>query len=84
MAGDAKNVIEHTINLNTGELGISWSHKRDDVQEMICVQNLHRYILTLSGADHTGQLWLQGFNDVGNVLFGMTANELKGLEVRFR
>lgn len=40
----------------------------------------YRYILTISGADHTGQLWLQGFNDVGNVLLGMTADELKALE----
>ncbi|GJJ12350.1 hypothetical protein Clacol_006591 [Clathrus columnatus] len=42
----------------------------------------YRYILTLSGADYTGQLWLQGFNDVGMVLFGMPANELKALEDR--
>lgn len=41
-----------------------------------------RYLVTVCGADYAGQLWLQGFNDVGQVLFGMAANELKALEVR--
>ncbi|KAF8517579.1 hypothetical protein BU17DRAFT_76387 [Hysterangium stoloniferum] len=42
----------------------------------------HRYLVTFCGADHTGQLWLQGFNDVGFAIFGMSANELKALEER--
>jgi replication factor A1 len=31
--------------------------------------------------DHTGQIWLSGFNDVGTMLFGMTGDELHGIQV---
>ena len=34
--------------------------------------------------DHTGQMWLSGFNDVGNTLFGMTGNELHDMKVQVR
>ncbi|KAA1469388.1 replication factor-a protein [Dentipellis sp. KUC8613] len=36
----------------------------------------YRYIISMAVADYSGQAWLQGFNDVGVVIFGMTANEL--------
>ncbi|KLO19144.1 replication factor-a protein [Schizopora paradoxa] len=36
----------------------------------------YRFIVSMSVADYTSQAWLQGFNDVGTVVFGMTANEL--------
>ncbi|KAF6764012.1 hypothetical protein DFP72DRAFT_873992 [Ephemerocybe angulata] len=42
----------------------------------------HRYIMSMSVADHSGQAWVQGFNDVGTMVFGMTANEL--LEIKER
>ncbi|KAJ2934896.1 hypothetical protein H1R20_g2147, partial [Candolleomyces eurysporus] len=42
----------------------------------------HRYIMSMSVADHSGQAWLQGFNEVGTMVFGMTANEL--LEIKER
>jgi replication factor A1 len=32
-------------------------------------------------ADHSGQIWYQGFNDVGEMVLGITANELYGLKV---
>ncbi|KAF8275180.1 replication factor A [Lactarius quietus] len=32
--------------------------------------------------DHTGQMWLSGFNDVGTILFGMTGNELYDMKVQ--
>ena len=35
-----------------------------------------RYLLSVSCADHTGQIWLQGFNDVGELLLGITAKDL--------
>ncbi len=35
----------------------------------------------MSVADYSGQAWLQGFNDVGNMVFGMTANELINFKV---
>lgn len=43
----------------------------------------HRYILSISVADYTGQIWMQGFNDVGNIVFGMSANDLHELKVVF-
>ncbi|KAF8965199.1 hypothetical protein BDZ97DRAFT_1904099 [Flammula alnicola] len=42
----------------------------------------HRYIMSLAVADYSGQAWLQGFNDVGMTIFGMSANQL--LEIRDR
>lgn len=42
----------------------------------------HRYIISIAVADWSGQAWLQGFNDAGIVIFGMTANELHDLRVR--
>ena len=33
--------------------------------------------------DHTGQLWLSGFNDVGNTLFGRVGNEFHNIQVSF-
>ena len=34
-------------------------------------------------ADHTGQAWLQGFNDAGQAVFNMTADELMEIKVCF-
>ncbi|KAK2466831.1 hypothetical protein APHAL10511_001089 [Amanita phalloides] len=36
----------------------------------------YRYIMSLAAADWSGQAWLQGFNDVGVAIFGMSADEL--------
>ena len=36
----------------------------------------YRYILSIGIADHTGQAWLQAFNDVGVQIMGKTATEL--------
>ncbi|RKF65438.1 Replication factor A protein 1 [Erysiphe neolycopersici] len=36
----------------------------------------YRYILSLNVNDHTGQLWLSCFNDVGRMVMGMDANKL--------
>lgn len=36
----------------------------------------YRYIMTLNVSDHTGQIWLNCFDDVGRVIMGMTADEL--------
>jgi hypothetical protein len=42
-----------------------------------------RYIMSLAVADWSGQAWLQGFNDVGLAVFGMSANELIEIKVGF-
>ncbi|THV07795.1 replication factor-A protein 1 [Dendrothele bispora CBS 962.96] len=35
-----------------------------------------RYIISMAVSDPTAQVWLQGFNDVGEVIFGRNANDL--------
>ncbi|GAA6006425.1 hypothetical protein JCM11491_004952 [Sporobolomyces phaffii] len=37
----------------------------------------YRYILSLAVNDFTSQIWLSGFNEIGEQLFGHTANELQ-------
>ncbi|KAG8954188.1 Replication factor A protein 1 [Tulasnella sp. 424] len=39
-----------------------------------------RYLMTIHVADHTNQLWLQAFNDVGQAIIGMTAKQLYDIE----
>ncbi|KAI0784367.1 hypothetical protein C8Q75DRAFT_779893 [Abortiporus biennis] len=36
----------------------------------------YRYIISLAVADYSGQLWLQGFNDLGLALFNKPANDV--------
>jgi replication factor A1 len=36
----------------------------------------YRYMLSISVIDHTGQLWLNSFDDIGQMVMGMSANEL--------
>lgn len=36
----------------------------------------YRYILSLNVSDHTGQLWLSCFDDVGRMIMGIDANKL--------
>lgn len=43
--------------------------------------NRYRYIVAMAVADYSGQAWLQGFNDVGQVIFGMSADELMEIKV---
>jgi len=37
---------------------------------------IRRYILSITVNDHTGVQWFSGFDDVGQKLLGMTADEL--------
>ncbi|PCH37707.1 replication factor-a protein, partial [Wolfiporia cocos MD-104 SS10] len=36
----------------------------------------YRYVIQMAVADHSGQAWLSGFNDVGEAIFGRPADEL--------
>lgn len=36
----------------------------------------HRYVMTVNATDHTGQIWLSCFDDVGRLIMGMTADQL--------
>ncbi|EEB08690.1 DNA replication factor A subunit Ssb1 [Schizosaccharomyces japonicus yFS275] len=40
----------------------------------------YRYIMTIAAGDHTGQLWLNVFDDVGRILMGKTADELNAMQ----
>ena len=37
---------------------------------------VYRYVLSVNVSDHTGQIWLSCFNDTGEQIMGMTANDL--------
>lgn len=39
-------------------------------------QPQHRYIMLMNVSDHTGQLWLSCFDEVGKLVMGVSANEL--------
>ena len=39
----------------------------------------HRYVMSINVSDHTGQLWLSCFNDVGRLIMGMSADQLAEL-----
>lgn len=40
----------------------------------------YRYIMSVNVNDHTGQLWLSCFDDVGRIIMGMSADELMELK----
>ena len=40
---------------------------------------MNRYLLNMSVADHTDNVWLSGFNDIGELVIGHTAGEMFAL-----
>lgn len=40
----------------------------------------HRYIMSINVSDHTGQIWLNCFDDVGRMMMGVSANHLNELK----
>ncbi|KAL9009426.1 MAG: hypothetical protein Q9173_005542 [Seirophora scorigena] len=40
----------------------------------------YRYIMSVNASDHTGQLWLSCFDDVGRMIMGMSADQLMELK----
>ncbi|KAL8901297.1 MAG: hypothetical protein Q9207_005270 [Kuettlingeria erythrocarpa] len=40
----------------------------------------YRYIMSINASDHTGQLWLSCFDDVGRMVMGMSADALMELK----
>ena len=48
----------------------------------ISFYDLIRYVPSMAVSDHTGQAWLQGFNDVGLAVFDMSADELMEIKAR--
>lgn len=41
---------------------------------------LIRYIMSLCASDFTGQVWLSGFNEMGQLILGKSANEMHELK----
>ena len=39
----------------------------------------HRYIMSVNVSDHTGQLWLSCFDDVGRLIMGLSADQLNDM-----
>ena len=40
----------------------------------------YRYVMSINVSDHTGQIWLSCFDDVGRMMMGMTADQLQELK----
>lgn len=40
----------------------------------------YRYIMSVNVSDHTGQMWLSCFDEVGRIIMGMSANDLMQLK----
>ncbi|KAK7552389.1 replication factor A 1, rfa1 [Phyllosticta citricarpa] len=64
-AGCNKKVVE----VNPGE----WRCEKCDVTHP---RPEWRYIMQINVSDHTGQMWLSGFDESGRDIIGMSANEL--------
>lgn len=52
------------------------------VDRVLCVLLAFRYIISMAVADWSMQAWFQGFNDVGEEIFGQTADQLMEAKVR--
>lgn len=48
----------------------------------MCVAHPSRYIFSANVADYSGQIWINGFDEIGQLLIGMTADELDAIRVR--
>lgn len=60
--------------------GEAWNERLTRSSRFIRV---FRYILSISVLDHSGQMWLTGFNDIGELLLGINANELHQMFVSY-
>ena len=69
-----KNARRRIWSLNIGRAKLTRSKNGTDTGQ--------RYIISMATADMSDQAWLQGFNETGAILLGMTANELAALRVR--
>ena len=74
MVGDARNAPRALAHLSIGKTIL--------LVALAIPKHGHRYIMSMSVADYSGQAWLQGFNEVGTTVFGMTANELLEIKVK--
>ncbi|KAF1810784.1 subunit of heterotrimeric replication factor [Eremomyces bilateralis CBS 781.70] len=58
--------------IEPGNWRCEWCEKSHDAPN-------YRYIISINVVDHTGSMWLTCFDEPGNVVMGMSANELHAL-----
>ncbi|RDX56449.1 replication factor-a protein [Lentinus brumalis] len=66
-------------NKKVVELGDSWRCEKCDKSYP---KPQHRYMVSMAVSDYSGQAWFSGFNDVGETIFGMPADELVDIRER--
>lgn len=64
-------------NKKVNEVDDGWRCEKCDITHD---RPQHRYIMSLSANDHTGQLYLSCFDDIGQLVMGMTADDLMALQ----
>ena len=63
--GCSKKVVEEEVGQwRCEKCGMTWDHPD------------YRYIMSVNVSDHTGQIWLSCFNETGQAIMGMPANDL--------
>lgn len=55
----------------------TWRCEKCDIRH---ARPQYRYIMSVNVNDHTGQLWLSCFDDVGRIFMGMSADELMDIK----
>ncbi|KAF3316207.1 Replication factor A protein 1 [Orbilia oligospora] len=66
--GCSKKVVEFNGSWRCEKCSVNWPEPE------------YRYILTCSAYDHTGQTWLNIFDDAGKVIMGTTASDLHAMQ----
>ncbi|KAI0636673.1 replication factor-a protein [Trametes polyzona] len=61
------------------QMGDSWRCEKCDKSYP---QPEYRYVVPMAVADYSGQAWFQGFNEVGKVIFGISADDLIAIRER--
>ncbi|KAI9099508.1 hypothetical protein DFS34DRAFT_617799 [Phlyctochytrium arcticum] len=60
-------------NKKVVEIGNGWRCEKCD---RVYPNPSYRYILSITVSDHSGQVWLQAFNETAEILLGKTADEM--------
>jgi replication factor A1 len=65
--------LNEGCNKKVTEIDGSWRCEKCDATHP---KPEYRYIMSVSVSDHTGQIWLSCFDDVGRLIMGMSADQL--------
>ncbi|KAI0672914.1 replication factor-a protein [Trametes maxima] len=68
-----------TCNKKVLPMGDSWRCEKCDTSHP---KPEYRYVFSMAVADYSGQAWFQAFNEIGRVVFGMSADELVDIKER--